>query len=164
MTPHQVADELTTTVERAVAQLRALDAQVLSHRPAPDRWTIKQVIGHLIDSAANNHQRFVRAQFVGAAATGAEFRFPKYEQNQWVNSQGYDEILWSDLLELWRRYNLHLAHVIRHIPAHALSVRCMIGDYAPMTLASLIEDYLVHLQHHLAKIAERAAAVPRSEI
>jgi hypothetical protein len=109
-------------------------------------------IGHLIDSAANNQHRFVRAQFV------QELVFPKYEQNEWVRCQWYNDVEWQDLIDLWRRYNLHLAHVIRHAPADALTIRCVIGDYEPVTLQCLIEDYVVHLKHHLGAIAERVAA------
>jgi hypothetical protein len=150
---NHIAEELVATVEEAVQQLRPLNSTIVSHRPAPDRWTIKEVIGHLVDSAANNHQRFVRAQFV------KELVFPKYEQNGWVRCQSYNDVDWSDLLDLWRRYNLHLAHVIRHVPAESLAIRCTIGDYEPVTLQFLIEDYVVHLNHQLVKIAER---VPRA--
>lgn len=149
----QIADELKATVQRAVDQFRSLSAALVSHRPSPDRWTIKEVLGHLIDSAANNHQRFVRAQFTDILV------FPKYDQNDWVRCQFYDKAEWDDLIELWQSYNLHLAHVIRNIPTEALNARCVIGDYEPMTLAFLIEDYLVHLKHHLTKIDERVSAV-----
>ena len=148
--PENVAKELTAVVQAALPRLTALSEAIVTHRPAPDRWTIKEVLGHLIDSAANNHQRFVRAQFVG------ELVFPKYEQNEWVQSQKYNAIEWPELIEFWRRYNLHLAHVIRNIAPEALGVRCRIGDYEPMSLRSLTEDYVVHLKHHLAKIEERA--------
>jgi hypothetical protein len=148
----KIADDLIATVEAAAGRLRRLDAAVVSHQPAPDRWTIKEVLGHLIDSASNNHQRFVRAQFT------AELKFPKYEQNEWVRCQFYNEMDWADLVEFWRRYNLHLAHVIRRVPADSLAVRCIIGDYQPVTLQFLIEDYVAHLKHHLTKIAERTGA------
>jgi hypothetical protein len=107
------------------------------------------VVGHLIDSAANNHQRFVRAQQV------EELKFPKYEQRRWVLDQHYNEEPWFDLVDLWRFYNIHLAHVIRHIPDEVLSVRCTIGTDEPVTLLELIENYLVHMQQHLKEIAER---------
>ena len=148
--PEDVAKELVAAVEAALPPLTGLSEAMVTHRPAPDRWTIKEVLGHLIDSAANNHQRFVRAQFV------SELVFPKYEQNEWVQSQNYNAIEWPELIEFWRRYNLHLAHVIRNIAPEALSVRCRIGDYEPMSLKALTEDYVVHLKHHLAKIEERA--------
>ena len=149
--PDKVAAELTEVVQAALPRMTALSEATVTHRPAPDRWTIKEVLGHLIDSAANNHQRFVRAQFV------SELVFPKYEQNEWVRSQHYNEIEWPELVELWRRYNLHLAHVVQNIAPEALGVRCTIGDYEPMTLKALTEDYLVHLKHHLAKIEERTS-------
>lgn len=146
------AEALVAAVEKAVPALQKLTSQQVTERTTPDRWTIKQVIGHLIDSAANNHQRFVRAQFVD------EFVFPKYDQNEWVGCQNYDAVAWGDMVEFWRRYNLQLAHVIRNVREEALSVRCLIGDYEPMTLAELIEDYFVHMKHHLRKIAERMGA------
>jgi hypothetical protein len=153
-TQAQIANDLTASVETATVALRKLTPEQVAERPSPDRWTIKQVIGHLIDSAANNHQRFIRAQFVD------ELVFPKYDQNQWVDSQQYDATEWDDLVELWRRYNLHLAHVVRNVRTEALAVRCLIGHYEPMTLDALIEDYVVHMRHHLTKIAERVGAKP----
>src|SRR5689334_15810819 len=149
--PENVAKELTSVVQAASARLAALSETTVTHRPAPDRWTIKEVLGHLIDSAANNHQRFVRAQFV------SELVFPKYEQNEWVRSQHYNEIEWPELIEFWRRYNLHVARVIQNIAPEALGVRCTIGDYEPVTLKFLAEDYVAHLKHHLAKIEERTS-------
>ena len=148
--PENVAKELMAVVEAALPRLTALSEAMVTHRSAPDRWTIKEVLGHLIDSAANNHQRFVRAQFV------SELVFPKYEQNEWVQSQKYNAVEWQELIEFWRRYNLHLAHIIRNIAPEALGVRCRIGDYEPVSLLFLTEDYVAHLKHHLAKIEERA--------
>src|SRR6187549_315103 len=147
--PENVANELVSVVQAVLPRLTKLSEATVTHRHKPDRWTIKEVLGHLIDSAANNHQRFVRAQFV------SELVFPKYEQNEWVQSQNYNAIEWSELIEFWRRYNLHLAHVIRNIAPEQLGVLCRIGDYEPMSLKLLAEDYVVHLKHHLAKIEER---------
>src|SRR4051794_28683431 len=108
MNLQSVANDLRTTADRAKAKLTGLAAKTVTYRPAPDRWTIAEVIGHLIDSAANNHLRFVRAQFV------EELVFPKYEQNEWVAAQHFNERDWPSLVELWHRYNHHLAHVIEH--------------------------------------------------
>lgn len=147
--PASVADELASLIRTAEPVLRSLTEETVSARPAPDRWTIKEVVGHLIDSAANNHQRFIRAQGT------AELVFPKYEQNDWVRCQRYGEVDWATLLDLWSAYNRHLCHVIRCVDPKALEVRCLIGPYEPVTLQFLIEDYVVHLRHHLRKIAER---------
>src|SRR4051794_6869094 len=151
----KIADDLEMTVEAAVAELDPVGHQMLLRRPTPDRWTIKEVIGHLIDSAANNHQRFVRAQFV------SELVFPKYEQNQWVQSQNYNAVEWPQLIQFWRHYNMHLAHVIENITPGALEVNCRIGDYPPMSLKLLAEDYVVHMKHHLGKIEDRTEGMTR---
>jgi len=148
MTAH-IADQLERAIEAAHLIFRSLTDETVSTRPAADRWTIKEVLGHLVDSAANNHQRFVRAQFV------SELVFPKYEQNDWVRSQHYNDVEWNTLVGLWTAYNRHLAHVIRHVDPRALGVRCTIGPYDPVTLEFLIEDYVVHLNHHLSKIRQR---------
>jgi hypothetical protein len=146
----EIADDLLAIVQSTAPKLKRLTNEVVTLRPAADRWTIQEVVGHLIDSAANNHQRFVRAQFV------TEFVFPKYEQNEWVSAQRYDAVDWSELVDLWAAYNRHLAHVIRHAKPETLGTRCVIGSYDPVTLRFLMEDYVVHLQHHLKKIAERS--------
>lgn len=121
-------------------------------RPRPDAWSVKEIVGHLVDSAANNHQRFVRAQ------GGGDFTFPGYEQEHWVRSQDYQTHPWDDLIDLWALYNRHLAHVMRRIPAAALGVPCRIGDDVSVTLGYLLEDYVVHMRHHLRQIKERTTA------
>ena len=151
MTQH-LADELVSVVDEAAARLRSINEADAATKSRPDIWSIKEIIGHLIDSAANNHQRFVRAQQV------ALFEFPGYEQDSWVSVQDYQHRPWLDLLEFWVRYNHQLAHAIRRIPESSLGVACRIGGNEPVTLGFLVEDYLVHLRHHLKQIDERRAA------
>ncbi|MFB3896848.1 MAG: DinB family protein, partial [bacterium] len=106
----------------------------------------KEILGHMVDSASNNHQRFVRAQQV------SEFRFPVYKQTDWVRSQNYQAENWIDILNLWIALNQHLAYIINQIPAEKLKVVCWIGENQPITLAELIEDYIQHQEHHLKQI------------
>ena len=146
-----IADDLIAVVERFHTEHHNLDRETVLHRPAPDRWSLQQVVGHLVDSAANNHQRFVRAQLVDSLT------LPGYEQNDWVACQRYHEADWTELLDLWRLYNLQLARVIRAIPDDQFTTVCHIGNLEPVTLEFLVEDYLVHLKHHLARIEERLA-------
>lgn len=144
-----VADDLVDLVDRAAPELRTIDEAVAASKPKPDTWSVKEILGHLIDSASNNHQRFVRAQFAEALS------FPGYEQNAWVRSQDHQGRPWEQLIDLWVQYNYHLAHVIRRIPAVAADARIRIGDNAPLTLMALAQDYVAHMQHHLAQIQQR---------
>ncbi len=141
----EIADELTQIVQTAVERLRSISATAAGYKPNEDKWS-KEVVGHLIDSAANNNQRFVRAQQV------AELIAPAYDQVKWVAIQDYNSASWPDLIDLWRLYNLHLAHVIKRIPAEKLQVRCTIGNKDPVILGEIMDQYVAHLKHHLGKI------------
>jgi hypothetical protein len=141
-----IAGELLHTAERAFQELRAMPDSEAARPRAPGKWSAKQTIGHLIDSAANNHQRFVRAQ------QAPKLQSPGYEQDHWVTCQRYDDRPWDELVALWHGYNRHLAHVIKHIPDSLRSTQCSIGTNAPVTLAFLAHDYVVHLRHHLAQL------------
>ncbi|MGE0444686.1 MAG: DinB family protein [Vicinamibacterales bacterium] len=148
----RLADTLDALLAATAPALRALDEQVAGLKPDPSTWSIKEVLGHLVDSAANNHQRFVRAQEIG------ELVLPGYEQDHWVRAQAYQARPWAEIVQLWEVYNRHLAHVIRHIPAPALETRCRIADYAPVTLGFIVEDYVTHMRHHLQQIETRKTA------
>jgi hypothetical protein len=141
-----VASELLSVVEAASESLRRIGEPEVSLRSAPGQWSKKEILGHLVDSAVNNHHRFVRAQQV------EELTFPAYEQEHWVDSQGYAERPWLELVDLWRLYNRHLAHVISRIPEEQLAVMCVIGPDKPVSLGYVIEDYVVHLRHHLQQL------------
>jgi hypothetical protein len=141
-----IAEELVATVEAAAARFRTLEEPITARRPAPGKWSAKDVAGHLIDSATNNHQRFVRAQLAGPRV------FPGYEPDDWIACQEYSSRPWGDLVELWRQYNRHLAHLMRRLPAERREIECRIGDNPPVTLAWLMTDYVRHLRHHLEQI------------
>ena len=141
-----LADELEYLVTTAFERLEGLDDTQTSVRPSPKAWSKKEILGHLIDSASNNHQRFVRAQCASKLA------FPPYAQEQWVDLQRYNRADWGQMLAFWRLYNLHLAHIVRQIPAGKMSVPCTIGTEAPVTLAFLVEDYLAHMRLHFEQL------------
>ena len=149
--------ELRDAVTRAAAHLLAVPPESAARRPAPGKWSAKEIVGHLIDSAAHNHQRFVRARFQD------DLVFPGYAQEEWVRAQRYQEAPWPELVTLWRDYNLHLARVMEGIPSevrfrehrrhnlHEIAWRTVPAD-APATLDYFMRDYVGHLQHHLRQI------------
>jgi hypothetical protein len=140
------ASALRERVASAGVWLRAIPESEAAIKPAPEKWSKKEILGHLIDSAGNNHQRFVRAQLQD------ELTFPKYEQEGWARCQDYASADWSLLIELWSAYNRHLAWVIERIPPAKLAMPVQIIGYEPCTLGFLVEDYVVHLDHHLAQL------------
>jgi hypothetical protein len=115
-------------------------------KSAPDKWSKKEILGHLIDSAANNHQRFVRMQMEN------NLKLLGYEQEQWVSIQHYNTVSWNELIRLWEAYNLHLLHIMWKIDPPKLVNTATIGDHDEMTLEFIIEDYVGHLKHHLQQI------------
>lgn len=146
--------DFRATVDAAAARMTDLPEDEES---TGDVWNRKEILGHLIDSAANNHQRFVRAQFT------SELIFPGYEQDKWVSAQQYSNASWANLVQLWRQYNLHLAHLISVTPDEVLTKSRSthnldeiawqtVPSSQPTTLEYLIRDYAGHLRHHLDQI------------
>lgn len=143
---HEASDRLSHSILWVLPALNAISESDASLPWAPGKWTRKQVLGHLIDSAANNHQRFVRAQQNG------DLHLPPYVQDHWMNVQRYDERSWPDVIELWTAYNRHLVHVLARIPDGFQEKACTIGSNPPVTLGYLAVDYVDHLWHHMKQI------------
>ena len=144
-----VAANLRRFLDKAEPELRQLSDSVAALPLRPGGWSRKEVLGHLIDSASNNHQRFVRA------ALEDSLEFPGYEQNGFVRVQASGEADWSALVSLWAAYNRYLAHVIARLPESKSNTPCRIGSGEPVTLEFLANDYLRHLLHHLEQIGIR---------
>jgi len=110
-------------------------------------WTRKQIVGHLLDSAANNRQRFVRAAIDGS------YVGPGYAQDAWVASHGYAHLSWKTLVEWWNVEHNILMAVVERIPEDRMTAQCTVGNDAPVTLRYLIEDYTRHQFHHFAQLS-----------
>ena len=146
-----IPQQLRSIIATVEPQLSRMNHDDVGFKPAPHEWSKKEILGHLIDSAANNHQRFIRAVNKVAA------QFLTYDQDEWVRIQRYNEAPWSSLVALWSAYNNHLSHVIECIPADAESSLCNIGKENPVPLDLVIKDYLRHMRHHLKDILDQQA-------
>jgi len=142
----ELSQRLKDVVEGARSELGGYSDSAAANPIQSGGWSRKQVLGHLIDSASNNHQRFVRALIQD------ELTWPDYDQPGCVRVQRYQEARWVDLIELWTSYNRFLAHVLAGIPESKLKTVCRIGKDDPITLEELAIDYLRHMQHHLEQI------------
>ena len=151
----QVALSIEQKVNTTVDRWRDLPDQTLRFRPSEEAWSIKEITGHLIDSAANNHQRFVRLQLL------EKLTFPDYGQDNihWVKIQNYQDRTWEELLGLWRHYNLQLAYIIRSVDPSCLDHVWQLDAENKVTLFDLMTDYLRHLEVHLDQITDTLAAV-----
>jgi len=149
--------DFRNTVDAAAARLLALSEAQAAASPAPGKWSPKEIIGHLIDSASNNHGRFVRAQLQD------DLVFAGYEQDDWVAIQRYQQREWADLVLLWQAFNHHIAHVMetaepavltRPRTKHNLDVLAWqaVSPTQSTTLEYFMRDYVGHLKHHLGQI------------
>ena len=140
---------LTQTIERELPNLRALDEQRTSTPRGPCKWSPKEELGHLIDSAANNHIRFARG------AMQPEVRDPGYAQEDWVRLHGYSGMQWDSIVNFWFEYNTLLARLVGGIGPDRLTILCFIAGNEPVTLGFVIEDYILHMQHHIDQLLRR---------
>jgi hypothetical protein len=150
--PSELGRIFQRRLDQAGARLSGIGERQAVEPYRPGGWLRKEVLGHLLDSAANNHQRFVRAELDG------HYEGPGYEQERWVRLHGYSALSWGSLLGSWRDRNAELARIVERIGEQRLQARCTVGDGAPVTLQFLIEDYLRHLDHHVDQITGVAGA------
>jgi DinB family protein len=148
-------DDLKNAVARATPLLLALGERS-ALVPAPGKWSPREIIGHLVDSASNNHQRFVRGQLQD------ELVFPGYAQEEWVRIGRYADAPWDELVMLWRTFNLQIVRIMegtseemrrRPRAVHSLdAIGVPLPPGEPARLEHVMSDYVVHLRHHLAQI------------
>jgi DinB superfamily len=152
--PLHLALALEEAVKQEAANLRRVPEGDAGVKASPAAWSKKEELGHLIDSATNNHVRFVRASI------GPEYRGPGYEQDSWVRAHAYQEMPWPEIIDFWERYNHFLVRLVKRIPDDRLRTPCVIGQSETVTLQFLIEDYTLHMQHHLDHILQREKITP----
>ncbi|MFB0944994.1 MAG: DinB family protein [Spirosomataceae bacterium] len=142
----ETARHLKEIINKANPLLIAIKEKDAAFKPKSDKWSKKEIIGHLIDSASNNHQKFVRLM------QAENLAFIKYDQELWVANQRYNKTNWLELINFWSLYNSHLAHIIEFTVAEKLQNKITINDIGPFTLEFIMKDYVEHLKHHLKAI------------
>jgi hypothetical protein len=146
----QLSHDLLKVVADESSRLAAISESDAQTRPGGGHgWSRKQELGHLIDSATNNRIRFA------TAALDATYSGPTYNGEGWVQLGGYESMPWNTVVDLWSAHNQALATLIAKIPDEKLTVHCQIGTAPAVTLAFLIEDYILHMQHHLDHLLGR---------
>jgi hypothetical protein len=120
------------------------DDEVFARKPSPGQWSKKEILGHLIDSALNNIQRFIRVQYEEKPSIS-------YDQDQWVALNGYQQSSLHSLMELWVLLNERIIVILRGIPEEILK-RIVVIKGVEYTLEWLIGDYIRHMEHHLEQI------------
>ncbi len=133
-------------LQNVPVHLGKIPPDLVDQRPGPNKWSPKEELGHLLDSAANNHQRVVRVQAENGLA------IPGYQQNHWVATHRYQERDWQELIPLWRAFNEQLLVAAESAPQKAWAHTCTIADSEPMTLKFVFDDYIRHMLHHLEHI------------
>ena len=132
--------------------LMAESERLASIRLAPDKWTLKEMIAHLIDSASNNHQRFIRLQLE------AVLLFPKYDAEEWKNVTKVESFDYQTLVTLWKTYNALILHLIENMNPAALGHVWRRED-TDISLEALIHDYFAHLEMHREMFKDRAKEI-----
>jgi hypothetical protein len=129
-------------------KIKKIPEEMLNALPGPGKWTKKEILGHLCDSAVNNLSRVIMAQY-----SKQPFPIVKYEQEEWVRLNGYRDLSTDSVLSLWSTLNRQFIRVISRTEQEKLNYTIDLdGEFH--TLAWLIEDYLKHMEHHLDEIFE----------
>jgi hypothetical protein len=142
----QAAKRLDHILLEIPSRLGRISEERSTHRRAPGKWSKKEELGHLVDSAANNHQRFVRMQIEN------NIPLQQYRQQEWVTIQRYHSISWTEIVKFWEVYNSHLLHIMRHVDETKLGNTGTFPEYGTQTLEFILNDYVDHLEHHLKSI------------
>ena len=148
-----MSNELRSLVNDWEPVLTSLPEDIISQRKNSQNRTIRQIVGHLIDSASNNTHRIVHLQYQKSPLT-----FPNYatsgNNDRWIAIQDYQNEEWVTLVQLWKYSLLHISHVIKNVSSEKMTNEWISGPGKKVTLKAMIEDFPRHLTLHLAEISE----------
>jgi hypothetical protein len=150
------SDRLIGVVKDFYEKYHSLNDKITSVRLSADKWTLKEIIGHLIDSASNNHQRLIRLQLAD------NLIFPGYsaDNEKWLKIEQYNGLSWTTVLSLWKEFNMLIANIILNVNVTCLHNKWLKED-SPIELRDLILDYVRHLEEHLAHFENRHHEIMR---
>jgi hypothetical protein len=140
-----IALQLETIIDQYLPALKDVPESEMLYKPSPLKWSKKEILGHLVDSAQNNIRRFVVAQYEENPAI-------TYNQDQWVTITNYQQYNFSDLIDLWYLLNKHISVVLRNISKETAHRKCQTRNLH--TIEWLAQDYIKHLRHHLHQVLE----------
>jgi hypothetical protein len=140
-----IAKDLETTISQYYPVLKSLDESRLAHKPSPSKWSKKEVIGHLTDSAQSNIRRFIVAQYEKIPTI-------TYNQDKWVAIAGYQQWNSNDLIDLWYLLNRQICEILKNTSAETAQRQCMTEELH--TIEWLAKDYIKHLKHHMHQVLE----------
>lgn len=145
-----IAARFEAAINEARQKLSVVTEDEANQAARTGGWLRKEELGHMLDSAQNNHQRIVLAVLNG------EYAGPEYAQNDWVELHGYRDMQWAELLALWYTRNQMLHRIIARIPGDRLDATVTVGENPGISLSDWIDDYLHHLASHVAQITAKS--------
>ncbi len=153
----EIGEDLHLTVNSFYLKYEGVTDKVASKRPETGEWSLKEIIGHLVNSASNNQQRFLGLQTV------AEMQFPPYHKHHldWTGIEKINEMKFADLFLLWKQYNILISHIIANIDTGKLDNCLVMEDGRKIPLKALVTDYVSHLKNHLNQFEETLKKVSK---
>src|SRR3982750_1877220 len=140
-----IASKLDNIIDEYLPQLQAQNEEECAYKSSPDKWSKKEILGHLIDSAQSNIRRFIVAQY-------EEQPFIKYNQDAWVAITGYQEHEFKSIVDLWRLMNLHIVRILSNLTPDMAQRTVKTNEVR--TVEWLAIDYIKHLKHHVHQVLE----------
>ncbi|MEK4970017.1 DinB family protein [Cytobacillus sp. FSL M8-0252] len=140
----KVVEGINRWIKTLPNEYNSMSELEISNRPLPNKWSKKEILGHLCDSAINNIERFIKIQYEEQV-----YVIQSYNQDQWVKVQNYQDRPLGEIINLFQTLNKQILTIVKNVPSESLSKLCDIGNNQHKTLEWLIQDYLSHMEHHI---------------